>query len=346
MLRENPADLADDHASGLDRLRAAVASWMTVERGIATSAEEVIIVSGCRQAHHILARLLLGDGKLAVVDTPFPRGAAAAFESVGARVLRLPEMGFGPASRPLEGHDRPELIWLNVPHHHAAPETELRWWQRRQMLIDWAGRTGAPLVEFEGVDHALSLAPPAARDSRERLIRLGNFSPTLGPGVRLGYMIVPRGLVERAISLKASLAMGHSWLEQSALARFIEDGGYTRHLRRICKILLERRAALIEGLRLHFPATMLEESTAEDHVSWVLPANFPAASTIRDQARARGIEVDTGEDGSHRAVNDGGQALNLSYARMNVQQIAAGLAKLAAVIDSCSPCRPRSVASA
>ena len=95
----------------------------------------------------------------------------------------------------------------------------------------------------------------------------------------------------------------------------------------------ERRAALIEGLRGHVETASLEEPTAEDHLGWSFPEHFAAAGAIRDHARAGGIALDVFEHGGSAGDLDGTRTLCLSYARMNEQQIAAGLAKLAAVID-------------
>jgi GntR family transcriptional regulator/MocR family aminotransferase len=139
-------------------------------------------------------------------------------------------------------------------------------------------------------------------------------------------------LVEPATSLKEWLG-APPWLEQVAFARFIEDGGYSRHLRRVGKVMTQRRAALIEGLRGHFETATTHEPTAEDHVGWSFPAHFAKAGTIRDHARAEGIALDIFEHGAPAESTDPECGLCLGYARMNEHQIAAGLRRLAAVID-------------
>jgi len=328
-LRDGSADRADDHPAGSDRLRTAVAAWMAGERGIATQPEEVIIVSGIRQASYILARLLLGGAMSALVDTPLPRSAAWAFDSIGAKTVPLP----APAPRVPAGHEGARLAWLNAPHPHAAPEVGRRWWKRRAALLEWARQTGAYLVEYEGVDHILFLAPPAGAGFDDRVIRLGDFSPTLSLGTRMGYMVVPAPLVESATSLKELLGDAPPWLEQVTLARFIEDGAYSRHLRRVGKVMMERREALIGGLRGLIETATTHEPTAEDHVDWSFPAHFAKAGTIRDRARAEGIALDIFEHGASAENTDPECGLCLGYARMNEHQIAAGLRRLAAVID-------------
>jgi GntR family transcriptional regulator / MocR family aminotransferase len=146
-------------------------------------------------------------------------------------------------------------------------------------------------------------------------------------------MIVPTALVDSATALKESLGGAPPPLEQVTLTRFIEDGSYSRHLRRVGKVMTERRAALIESLRGCFETASLEEWTAEDHVAWSFPGHFAAAETVRNHARAGGIALDIVEHGGFGGEMDGTRTLSLSYARMNEHQIAAGVAKLASVIE-------------
>lgn len=333
VLRQGESDQECDHPAGLERLRGAVARWLAAERGILAAAEQVVIVSGRPQAQQILARLLLDRGKIALVDTPFPRSAAAVFAGVGARVLPLPADDVALVLRSLEAsRQRVALIWLAPPHHGAA-QARLSLWKRQELILDWACRTGVALVEDEGADHGTSPLAATSGNQPGRMIRLAAFSPTLGRGARLGYMVMPRDLVEPATALRASFEDGRSWLEQMALARFIEEGGYARHLRRVNKTYLARRAALTEALRRHFEAPRLDLSPAADHIRWSLPTDFPAAAAVQRHAWSRGVRLDVADDEIAAPGSERGRTLCLGYARMDEAQIAAGVAKLAAAME-------------
>jgi len=334
-LRECARAAIDEGPSGLACLRAAIAEWMTAERGTATSPDEVIIVSGGRrQAHQILAHLALGDGKLALVDASFPRSLASIFESAGATVVPLPSMNAGAPLRGLAGAETAALVWIRMPHE-TAPEISLNWWKWREALSDWADNTGTLIAEYDGAVHNPVLAPRSSSRSPSNVIRLGRFSPTLGPGAHLGYMVVPGHLVERAKALKTWHDREHPWLEQIALARFIEEGGYSRHLRRVRKVYLERRSAMIGALWRHFGNVLIDDGVDDDYLKWVLPVDLPSSEVICDRARAQSIEIVGGNE-SARADTP---ALCLGYSRMSAPQIVAGIEKLARVIlgIGCTP---------
>lgn len=324
-LRDGSPDLADDHPAGSDRLRAAVAAWMMMERGVPTRRDEVIIVSGIRQACYMLSRLLLAGGFSALIDGPLPGSAAWVFENIGTDTRRLPA-----GSRPqlLLGAERHKFAWLSTPHPHASADRDCDWRQRRSTLLEWVQQGDGYLVEYEGLDHILFMAPPVADGGiNDRTVRLGEFSPTLGLGTRMGYMLLPDSLVKAATSLKEALGGAPPPLEQAVLARFIEDGGYSRHLRRVGKVMTERRAALISALRSHFADAILDEPTAEDHLSCLLPEELIGLGTIGDRARASGLGLDVRKrDG---VSGDCDAALCLSYARMNTHQIGAAVGELA-----------------
>ena len=328
-LRDGISDLADDHPTGSERLRAAVAGWMMAERGIPTHPEEVIIVSGIRQACYILSRLLLDGGFSALVDGFLPRSVAWLFGDIGTTTHLLPA-GYRPS---LLERGRHKLAWLNTPHPHASREVDGRWRKQRSSLLDWAQVTDGFLAEYEGFDHILFLAPPANDGPGDRTVRLGEFSPTLGLGTRMGYMIVPPSLVERVTSFKESLGGAPPSLEQAALARFIEDGGYSRHLRRVGKVMTERRASLIAALQSHFIDLTINEPTAEDLLNCRLPEDLASVEVIHDRARAAGLALDIPEPEAIQGGEPGQQTLWLSYARMSQSHINTAVGKLAAVVN-------------
>jgi GntR family transcriptional regulator/MocR family aminotransferase len=81
------------------------------------------------------------------------------------------------------------------------------------------------------------------------VIYVGTFSKTLSPACRLGFLIMPPGLHDDFLTAKWAADLGSPPLEQTALAHFMERGGYERHLRQVTRILSDRREALVKALR-------------------------------------------------------------------------------------------------
>jgi GntR family transcriptional regulator/MocR family aminotransferase len=145
---------------------------------------------------------------------------------------------------------RPRIAY--VTPSHQFPLGVVMSASRRLALLDWAARrrayvieddydseyryAGAPIESLQGLDHA------------GRVIYLGTFSKVLFPSLRLGYLVLPRSLVEPFATAKALADTGSATLEQAALADFMRDGHYERHLRRSRARVAARRAALLDAI--------------------------------------------------------------------------------------------------
>ena len=130
--------------------------------------------------------------------------------------------------------------------------------ERRLKLLDWARRCGAYIIEDDyDSDFRYRGSPLTALmglDDYGCVMYLGTFSKSMGAGLRLGYLVVPKALVPAARSAKALLNNGHAWLDQATMAEFIRSGAYGNHLRRMRNIYSKRHDCLIDALREHFGA--------------------------------------------------------------------------------------------
>jgi len=125
--------------------------------------------------------------------------------------------------------------------------------QRRKDLLGWAEREGAWIVEDDSLG-GLQLVRPsapalAAQDWAGRVILIGAFDQTLGPAAGLGYVVAPKALTARFAQVAAALNPAPGVTSQAALADFIGDGHYLRHLRRMKRLYRDRKAALEAALQ-------------------------------------------------------------------------------------------------
>ncbi|MEZ0305498.1 MAG: aminotransferase class I/II-fold pyridoxal phosphate-dependent enzyme [Hyphomicrobiaceae bacterium] len=86
-------------------------------------------------------------------------------------------------------------------------------------------------------------------DRGDRVLYAGSFSKTLYPGLRLGYLVLPQHLVGRFGDAARLRNMGSATHLQAVVARFMDEGHFGRHLRRMRALYAARREALIDGLR-------------------------------------------------------------------------------------------------
>jgi GntR family transcriptional regulator / MocR family aminotransferase len=228
---------------------------------------------------------------------------------------------------------------IYVTPSHQFPLGRLLSLARRKQLLAYAEASGAYIIEDDYDGHFTYEGPslPALKAlCDDRVIYLGTFSKVLGAGLRIGYAIFPEHLIESARAVKALLDNGHAWLEQAALAKFIQRGSFDRHIRLIRRIYLGRRDHLVARLRQSFDDAWLSGTVTGTHMAMNLPQGWPPASDIRDTARRRGVGVYTIpsagalEFGSDDATE---RTLLLGFGNLTERQMDEGVLRLAAAVD-------------
>lgn len=235
---------------GLPALREAVCDYLARRRGVQAQPEDVIIVDGTQQAVALAARVLLDIGDTALIEEPHYSSIREALLIHGANLhaVGIDEEGLQCEALPEHGA---KLIC--VTPSHQFPTGVVMSLARRLELLDYAHRHGSWILEddYDGEFRydAQPLAALRSLDEYGRVIYVGTFSKVMFPSLRLGYMVVPAGLRDDFVNAKWQDDFGSPGIEQAALARFMADGGFERHLRRTWKALKERRSALLDGLR-------------------------------------------------------------------------------------------------
>jgi GntR family transcriptional regulator/MocR family aminotransferase len=198
-----------------------------------------------------------------------------------------------------------------LPHGHAAmalvtPEHQRPLGvamseARRHALLAWAERSGAMIIA-DDVDGELRYGSMDARsltslDRSGRVIHLGGFALSLGPGVHTAYLAVPRSMIAKARAATRLIDDPAGRLEATALACLLDRGAYARHLHQLRKIYLGRRDTLIRALRRHFGAdTQIGGEGGGLHLVWRFPQRFGQASAVAAVARAQGLEAASFEE--------------------------------------------------
>lgn len=155
---------------------------------------------------------------------------------------------------------------------------------RRRELLEWARRNDAWIVEDDYLSE-LQLqgrAAPALASLEHggRVLHIGTFSKTISPALRLGFVVVPPELADRFGELAACLAPAPAATTQLAVASFLRDGHYLRHLRRMKRVYAERREALLRCLREETAGALEVQATAGMAVVTRIRADAPDTDIV------------------------------------------------------------------
>lgn len=315
---------------GLPVLRSALAAYLARARGVRVTPERIVVCSGFTQGLWLLGTVLHARGARRVgVESHGHRQHRELLAQCGLATSALPVDGSGATPDELGGLD----AVLLTPAHQFPLGVALDP-ARRAEFTRWAAGTGAFLIEddYDGefrydrrpVGAVQALAP-------EHVAYLGTASKTLAPGVRLGWMVLPRELVRPVTERLATVAVQTSALDQLTLAELIRSGAYDKHVRRSRLAYRRRLERLLGVLERAAPELTTAGLAAGLHTILELPAGSEEDDVAR-AAAARGLAV---EGLGHYAApgHDRGPALVIGYATPPQHAYSSALARLAATLE-------------
>jgi GntR family transcriptional regulator/MocR family aminotransferase len=275
-------------------LREAIAQYLTASRAVRCNANQILIVSGSQMALQICARALLKSGDAVCMEEPGYPGARDALKSTGATLLPVSLDGEGIDIKQIErkGH-RARVVYVTPSHQYPLGISMTA--SRRLELLDWARRNKSWIIEDDYDSEYRYTSRPVGSlhgmDTSSRVIYIGTFSKVLFPALRLGYVVVPHGSFSTFRSLREAFDIFSPTLYQLVLTDFLQEGHFSRHLRRMRLTYLDRRNALLKALSDHIGEFLTPYNTdAGLHLSAFLPRGFDDREVVR-KAMQHGISA-------------------------------------------------------
>lgn len=319
-------------AAGFYPLRQALAAHLVTLRGLHCTAEQVVIVSGAQQALDILARLLLGRGDTVLVETPGYRDAFALFQTHGADLTPLPVDSHGFPVAQIPDDSKARLAFVTPANQFPKGGTMPL--SRRLALLQWAQAHEAIIVE-DDYDGELRydgrpLTALQGLDEQGHVVYLGTFSKVLFPALRLGYVVLPPPLVTPFTRAKGLVDRAAPTLTQAAIADFITEGHFDRHLRQLREAYGRRRAVLVAALETHLGDRVCY--TAEPAGLHVMLYLHPGQdeNTLVQAAAAVGVGIYPGAPYHLQAPAP--PSILLGYSGLNEEEIDEGIKRLAPLL--------------
>jgi GntR family transcriptional regulator / MocR family aminotransferase len=322
--------------AGFDPLRAALADYLARQRGVRCTPEQVVIVSGAQQVLDILARLLLNRGDEALVETPGYTVAYDLLRVYGAKLVGLPvdDEGFPVELIPSDSQARLAFVTPT----HQFPRGGAMALARRLRLLRWARERGALIIEddYDGElrYNGRPLAALQGLDEDGRVVYLGTFSKVLFPALRLAYAVLPPALLEPFVQAKSLVDRGAPTLTQAAVADFITEGHFERHLQQLRQAYGRRRAALVAAIETHMPGQARYSPMAAGlHVMLYLRPGVEETAVVQ-QAAAVGVGVYPGAP--YHLEQPAPPSILLGFSGLEEAEIEIGVRRLAGVLHAMS----------
>ena len=331
--------------AGYGPLREAIAAHISVTRGLRCAAEQVVVTSGAQQAFDILFRLLLDPGDAAWMEEPGYLDVRGALIGAGARIVPVPVDREGLVVAEGVRLARSAKLAVVSPSHQYPTGATLSA-TRRATLVEWARAAGAWIVEddydsyfrYRGrpVPALHHLDEDAGAGAASRVLYVGTFSKTMFPSLRLGFCVVPSALAGAVANLRAIADRNSPIADQAALAEFIDEGHYDRHLRRVRLVYQERYDAMRHAFQRELAgASVMAPASAGTHVLGRLAdrarGGESLAVRVARAAAAEGLVVFPLS--RYCQARPAADALVLGYGGLTPRRIAAGAERLARVVE-------------
>jgi GntR family transcriptional regulator/MocR family aminotransferase len=246
-----PSNMAHPCVYGTDALRAEIAAYLQVSRGITCSPSQVFVTSGYRHSLELICHALLNAGDSVWVEDPGfpPTRELLAYMKIEAVPVRVDGEGIVASEGEVRAPDARAAV---VTPAHQSPLCVSLSLARRMALLDWAVRHESWIIEddYDGEYRYVSRPLPALKslDRDGRVLYAGTFSKVLFPSVRLAYVVVPEAQVERFEEIASAFAGGSPELTQAIVAAFIQEGHFARHIQRMRKLYAGRRSLTASAL--------------------------------------------------------------------------------------------------
>lgn len=278
---------------GLPQLRRVVAEYVARTRGLPIAPEQLVITVGAAQALDLALRSLAPLQSIVTEDPcPEPFLRLARLHNLRTDAIPVDKAGL---RVDLLNSVPPGARVINVVPSHQFPTGEVMNLERRLELLKWVEQNDAVILEDDyDSEFRYDQSPPialAALNTTGRVIYIGSFSKTMFPGLRLGFAVVPERYIGRMLELKWFSDRCVPVLEQLALAEWIENGMFERHVRKMRFIYSRRRETLVRALEENFNERItIHGVPAGMHI--MVEFNLPVSeSELIDLARQVGVKL-------------------------------------------------------
>ena len=236
-------------STGVESLKKSVCNYLNISRNIKCDYRQIVIVSGSLQSLYLISSILIDKGDNIIIENPAFPNVHSIFKSIQANLLpvSLDNEGINIDEMNYLNHLNPKLVHV-TPSNHYPLGTRMSL-ERRKQLLNWAKENSSLIIENdyenEIANHFNRIPTIFSLDNEDRTIYMGTFNRLLHPSIRLGYMIVPKYLINAVEALQEHSHRFVAPSIQTVMKQFIEKNHLYKHIKNVLEAAQERQELFI-----------------------------------------------------------------------------------------------------
>lgn len=289
----NPRQVLDyGHPQGEAELRSEIASYLYQSRGVGCEANQIVICAGTQHSVSMLCQLIPLRGMRVALEDPGYNGVRTSLSGHGCELVHVPLDADGIQVDRLYDSDASAVY---VTPSHQFPLGMVLPIQRRNKLLQWANERNGLIIEddYDSEFRYVGQPIPAlkALDHNDRVIYMGTLSKSFLPAARLSYVVLPEPIAQSVRGKLEAYSQPVSPLIQQAMLRFMREGHFGRHVRKMRRLYQLKHRALLAALHRHMGERIeIIGQKAGLHLLIDVKANIPSSELI-ELALKKGIRV-------------------------------------------------------
>ncbi|MES2949731.1 MAG: PLP-dependent aminotransferase family protein [Pseudomonadota bacterium] len=297
---------------------------------------QILITTGSQQGLDLVAKILIDADSRVLVETPTYLGALQAFTPMEPEVVSVASDDEGVdiadlASKVGTGSNKARFLYVLPNFQNPTGRTMSE--ARRAALVAKAAELGLPLIEDNPYgDLWFDAEPPAPLTARnpEGCIYLGSFSKVLAPGLRLGFIVAPKGIYSKLLQAKQAADLHSPGFNQRMIAEVMKDGFLDHHIPTIRALYKSQRDAMLTALTKDMPSDVTWNTPVGGMFLWARLPEGMNAQELLPKAVDKGVAFVPGAAFYNDHADP--RTMRLSFVTPNVDEIRTGVAALAAAI--------------
>lgn len=322
-------------SQGFDKLRESITEYIK-SYGIHTTEDKIQIISGAQQGIDILSKALLQLGDILFVEKPTYHGAIAAFQSRGARIIEVPLEPDGMDTSLLEDYLKlynPKFIY--VMPYFQNPTGYSYSLKKKRLILDLAEKYDTYIIEDDYLSDLnysdQAIIPLKALDHRNRVIYIKSFSKILMPGLRLGFLVVPKAIINHILSAKHTTDISTSGFIQRVFDLYLRKELWKKHIEEIRTTYNRRYSYLLHTLDKYLKGYISYIPSQGGLSVWIQVNPSISVEHLCDMLLARNIIISPGSLFS--ITQDFSSCIRISFAAVEEEQIESGIKIMKDIIE-------------